>query len=170
MIVFWNLVPSALTLLEWCSPCEAIYTSEEIRYAWRNLSLFVCFMVKTASLSVIRHNIVRAEHKEYSSHRTLGHGAAQISVPAGCVLWCVPHSLWRSALSQHVPEIFKDFQAQGRLTLLRWLANVSSPSCWYVFMVCLLSSLFIRTYVLYANAHTQFAWWFLTFFPPWSIV
>lgn len=89
-----------------------IYTSEEIKYPLRNLlhdenSQSVCGWTQNGRGWTQRTHLAQP-----------GHRAGQISVPAGSVLWCEPHSLWRSTLSQHVPEIFKDFQAQGHLGLL----------------------------------------------------
>lgn len=68
----WNLVLSALALLEQSSP--AIYTSEEIKFLKTPVPVWMFYMMKITSLSVIRHNIVEVEHKDYTTQTTWPRG------------------------------------------------------------------------------------------------
>lgn len=82
-------------------------------------------MIKTASLCLVLCLCLNTKNTLATDHLAIGLDRL-VCMQAVCSDVCP--RLWGSALSQHVHGIFKDFQAQGRLGLLRWFMTVNTHS------------------------------------------
>lgn len=97
---------------------------------------------------LIRHNIeARPDREKSLAAELLAKGLGRLV--CSCVFTCVLHTLPRPAFSHRDPEFFKDFKAQGPRSLLRCFTD---HCCLVKALKNILSSLFVWTRALYANA------------------